>query len=148
MSAVLKTASGAVIGNLPLTVEANDGRVLLEIKEGALEGGLRIIAPAADYEAHRNNQGGFLGWDGHPVSKGTDVSSGGGTPETRMPYVVNRDNGSGFFVGRGRPTRHWAMEVRTFEDGTKDWVGFLNTPVKVRHLLVPDGRGGWRKAAV
>jgi len=145
VSAVLKTADGHVIGQLPITVEASDGRVLLEIKEGALEGGLRIIAPAADYEAHRNQQGGFLGWEGHPVSRGTDVSAGGGTIETRMPYRVNYDNGSGFFIGRGRATRHWAMEVRTYEDAARDYVGFLNTPVRVKRLFVPDGRGGWKR---
>jgi hypothetical protein len=145
MSAKMVDANGTVIGVLPLTIVDDAGNKLYEIREGALEGGLRIIAPRADYENHRNMQGGSV------ASKNFDISAGGDGSSPDQPrgaVVLNRDNGYGTFVGRGRPTRDWAMETRTYDDGTKDFVRF-GIPVRLSkpYLYVKDGTT-WRKVTL
>lgn len=119
---------------------------VIEVQPGGLEGGARVIlGSGTDIENVRNIQMGFGDSPNGDISAGGDGTAKGGA---RGALVFNRDNGYGTFIGRGRATRSWAMEVRTYDDRLKDYVGFLNTPVRVRHLLVPDGKGGWRKAAV
>lgn len=145
MSGRMVDGSGKIIGVLPIRIYI-DGREdpVYEISEGGLEGGLRIIAPNADYENHRNMQGGSV------ASKNFDISAGGdgSSPDNpRGALVLNRDNGYGTFIGRGRPNRSWAMEVRSYDDYTKDFAHF-GIPTRINQLWVPDGHGGWRKAAV
>lgn len=143
MSGRLIDGAGNVLGVLPLRIYI-DGREdpVYEIREGGLEGGLRIIAPKADYEAHRNQQGGFGDSVNVDVSAGGDGTAAGGK---RGAYIIQRDNGYFTGIGRGRTTRDWALEVRTYEDATKDYARF-GIPLRLSkpYVYIRDGTG-WRK---
>lgn len=99
---------------------------LLEVRPGGLEGGLRIIAYKADFENPRNFQGGAVGSPNLDISAGGDGSS---PDQPRGVVVINRDNGRGMDIGRGRPARGAAMQMRAYANGARDVVLF-RVPVR------------------
>jgi hypothetical protein len=143
MSGHLVDAAGNVIGALPLRIFI-DGRAdpVYEITEGGLEGGLRIVAPNADYEAHRNMQGGMVD------SPNVDFSAGGDGSQwqPRGVTVFQRDNGRGFDIGRGIVSRGNLFSARfAGTDPLKD-LGTFSIPIRFKKgAFVPNGSGGWHK---
>lgn len=128
MSGRLVDGNGNTIGVLPLRIYI-DGREdpVYEITEGGLEGGLRIIAPKADYEAHRNMQMGT--WD----SPNGDMSAGGAGEDQWHPRgvtVFQRDNGRGFDIGRGIPERGNLFSARFANADPKKDVATFKVPVR------------------
>lgn len=144
MSGQLRDGAGNVIGVLPLRIYI-DGRSdpVYEITEGGLEGGLRIIAPKADYEAHRNMQGGVVGSPNVDFSAGGDGSSAW---QPRGVTVFQRDNGRGFDIGRGIPTRGNLFSARfAGADASKD-IATFNVPIRfTKGAYIPKVGGGWQR---
>ena len=123
----IEDGEGYVLGPGPLRFRNSKGELIAELNENALEGGAELIIHRGDIINVRNIQGGTV------ESPNLDISAGGdGSPNNpRGRVTVNYDNGKGFGVGRGRPTRKLAFDVRTYDDPNDDYALF-NIPVRFK----------------